>query len=171
MRSRSKAKVKGLREPKAIRMGRRTRAPPFVVGGAAAWGAAILAALQGKWALDVRLTTYDGRDRLSTMRHATVASRKVVMSLPYVARRTSHVQNPKNPFPSLSHHPAQTFSNFFHPPPCASPCIFATLDSSANGPGLPKRHGCSPFPFGLKGKTNEKANVCNGPRGVRCGFR
>jgi len=33
--------------------------------------------------------------RLSTMRHATVASRKVVMSLAHVARRMSRVPPPK----------------------------------------------------------------------------
>ena len=41
--------------------------------------------------LDVRRATRDMRDRLSTMRHATAASRKVVMSLAHVACRTSHV--------------------------------------------------------------------------------
>ncbi len=46
--------------------------------------------------LDVRLTTYDGRDRLATMRHATVASRKVVMSLAHVACRKSYVPPPRN---------------------------------------------------------------------------
>ena len=48
------------------------------------------------WFLDVRLTTYDGRDRLATMRHATVASRKVVMSLAHVVCRKSHVPSPRN---------------------------------------------------------------------------
>ena len=55
--------------------------------------------------------------------------------------------------------------------PLRSPLAFATLATVSSGPGLPKRRGQPPFPFGLKGKTNEKANVCNGPRGVRCGLR
>ena len=66
---------------------------------------------------------------------------------------------------------ALNFFQLFSPTPLRAPLAFATLVTVSNGPGLPKRRGQPPFPFGLKGKTNEKANVCNGPRSVRCGFR
>ena len=64
---------------------------------------------------------------------------------------------------------AKPFSTFFFP--LRSPLTFATLATVSSGPSLPKRRGQPPFPFGLKGKMKEKANVCNGPRGVSCGLR
>ena len=108
--------------------------------------------------------TCDARHARPTFDNATCDGRKSKSRDVARACRASHVARP-----ALKS--TKNFFQLFFPHPLRSPLAFATLATVSDGPGLPKRRGQPPFPFGLKGKTNEKANVCNGPRGVRCSLR